>query len=87
MTKLHAYTLAVLGLPIRVNAPSLAAARRRVLKRYLSSATIRSPWLPITPTLILIHTTDERVLEALFDTRLNPGPRPKQSPPPPVSIR
>lgn len=84
---LHIYTLAVLAFPVRIRASSLAQARRKLLKRYLNSATIRSPWLPATPTMILVHTTDERALNALFDSRLDPGPRPKQSPPPPVSIR
>ena len=73
---MYDYRLAVLGFPLQIKASSLAVARRRALKRYITALGLSNKHLPVIPTITLLSTNDPRVsdaeLRAAVDDEITP---------------
>lgn len=79
MRQTYSYELSLLGIIVTVRSESLATARRKLLKRYLSAVAYHQQSWPLAPPVLLLSSDDPR--QPVRDARLAPIPiQPRHSP-------
>lgn len=79
MRQTYSYELSLFGIVLRITASSLATARRKLLKRYLSAVAYHQQSWPLAPPVLLLSSDDPR--QPVRDARLAPIPiQPRPTP-------